>query len=112
MNAEFENLMVYWISLNLAKNIHFMSQRFPEHLSYLRDSVRNNIFAVPVSIARSLPSSGKVYSKTFLDEAYTSCMACIPALEIIKETGIITLTEYHKLKSEMECIAGLLKGMA
>ena len=106
----YEELKVYQRSYKASMVIYKITQRFPSEEMYgLTSQIKRAATSIPLNIAEGYGRrDSEAEFKHFLRTAIGSCYEMKVLIEMSKDLGFISVTQYERLYNEYEEIAKML----
>lgn len=108
MSFLFEKLKAYQVALRLAVQVTEVTENPPKGSASLIDQLRRAAASIPGNLAEGSGRSHVNDRKQFFWVARGSANECIPYLVLALERGIITVSQYAKLRDAIEVTAKLI----
>jgi four helix bundle protein len=111
MTFQFEKLLVYQQSLDLADEVCTATEQFSRGYGFLVDQLNRAALSMAANIAEGNGRFTKADRKNFFIIARGSVQECVPLLELARRRTLISDALHAELKSDLEEISKMLSGL-
>ena len=111
MAFAFEKLLVYQKSVDFADHIFSKTENFPCSYGFLVDQLNRAAVSIAANIAEGNGRFTKADRRNFIVIARGSIQECVPLLELASRRNLITPADHEDLKSNLEEVARMLRGL-
>ena len=111
MTFQFEKLLVYQKSIDIADEVCTATEQFSRGYGFLVDQLNRAALSISANIAEGNGRFTKADRKNFFIIARGSVQECVPLLELARRRSLIDDARHAELKSNLEEISKRLSGL-
>lgn len=112
MINSYKELIVWQKSMDLARNVYSLSQKFPkEELYGLTSQIRRSTISIPSNIAEGYARKSRKEYVQFYSIAYGSVLELQTQLILCKDFGYISMGDFSKVDSLVDEVSRMLHSL-